>query len=59
MSAPHIITNNVCPPIPHREFDWAAYRDGEEDRGQYGYGPTEQAAVADLLETYPEEESAS
>jgi hypothetical protein len=32
-----------------RDFDWCAYREGEEERMQYGYGRTEEAAVAELL----------
>lgn len=47
---PKIITRNIFPPIPDRQFDWCAYRDGEEERGHYGYGPTEHTAIADLIE---------
>lgn len=43
-----IITTNVFPPIPIRDFDWCAYFDGEEDGGHYGYGRTEAEAVSDL-----------
>jgi hypothetical protein len=50
MPVPKIITNNVFPPIPDRQFDWVAYRDGTEERGNYGYGPTEEAAIADLTD---------
>lgn len=47
-----IITNLVHPPIPLRQFDWAAYRDGfEPECGEpYGQGATEAEAVADLLQ---------
>jgi hypothetical protein len=44
-----IITEYVHPPIPDRRFDWAAYRDGWEPGAPRGEGPTEQAAIADLL----------
>lgn len=54
MSAePKIITTNVYPPIPIRSFDWCAYYDGDEERGEYGYGKTEQEAIAELLDLYP------
>jgi hypothetical protein len=43
-----IVTSHQYPPIPMKEFDWAAYFEGEED-GLVGYGPTEKAALADLL----------
>lgn len=49
-----IITNFWSKPIPPRQFDWEAYFDGDEpdDNGNMkcGYGLTEDAAVADLLE---------
>lgn len=53
-----IITHHVFPPIPIRQFDWAAYREGyDADCDEDGYfshclvgrGATEQAAIADLL----------
>ena len=51
-----IRTTYVYPPIPIREFDWSAIDedtyDGAEDsgnRGQVGYGRTEQEAIADLM----------
>lgn len=50
-----IITSNIYPPIPWRDFDWCAYFDGEEEYGHYGYGRTEQAAIDDLLANYGEE----
>jgi len=37
----------IFPPIPIRDFDWAAYRDPE---GLCGYGRTKEEALADLLE---------
>lgn len=42
-----VITTHVYPPIPLRRFDWAAYRDPEG--AIYGEGPTEAAAISDLL----------
>ena len=44
-------TKHVCPPIPTRELDWAAWIDGEEERGTW-HGPTEEAAIEALKETY-------
>lgn len=44
-----IVTSNVCPPIPVRDMDWCAYPDGEEENGGYGWGATEDEAVADLI----------
>ncbi len=52
MSAEPIITDNICPPIPDRRWDWIAYRDPE---GLNGYGRTERDAVLDLLELEGEE----
>ena len=43
-----IITTYVHPPIPDRRFDWCAYHDGEEEKGNYGYGKTEAEALEDL-----------
>ncbi len=47
-----IITEYVYPPIPVRQFDWAAYRDGyEPDSGSpVGWGATEAEAIAELRE---------
>ena len=54
-----IITSHVFPPIPMRQFDWAAYRDPE---GQVGWGHTEAEAIADLIDleraAVPDRESA-
>ena len=44
-----IKTVHVRPPVPSRDHDWLAYRDGCEEEGVYGYGATEDAAIADLL----------
>lgn len=53
---PPIVTHHDFPPIPWRDFDWVAYRDGREEEGGYGYGPTEHAAIADLLANEEAEE---
>lgn len=50
-----IRVEHVLPPIPIRSFDWCAYVDGEEERGNYGYGRTKEAAINDLLEIISEE----
>ena len=47
---PKITTRYIYPPIPDRQFDWCAYYDGEEERGHYGYGRTEEEAITDLTE---------
>lgn len=48
-----IVTEHVFPPIPIRSMDWAAWFDGDEpnDAGAmlHGEGPTEEAAIADLM----------
>ena len=45
-----ITTEHVYPPIPIRDFDWCAY-EGDYDLGAIvGWGPTEEAAIADLKE---------
>ena len=55
--SPKIITTDVYPPIPVRTSDWCAFRDGdEEDSGKYGWGRTEQDAIADLLQRERERE---
>lgn len=45
-----IRTENIYPPIPLRQFDWQATTDNYEPGCPIGFGPTEQEAVADLLE---------
>ena len=54
-----IITNFDYPPIPHRGADWSAVFDGYDggmidhdtpSRDLIGRGPTELAAIADLLD---------
>lgn len=53
-----IVTTFVDPPIP-TGFEWVAHYDGDEpdDEGRMatGHGPTEQAAIDNLLETHPRE----
>lgn len=46
-----IRTTYVYPPIPVRDFDWSAIDDSTYDGegSPIGYGPTEEAAIADLL----------
>lgn len=53
---PPIVTSFVYPPIPLRQFDWCAYRDGHEEDGHYGWGHTEGKAIEDLLEWEQENE---
>lgn len=43
-----IVTHHVYPPIPMREFDWSATRDGYEPGDAIGWGKTEAEAIADL-----------
>jgi hypothetical protein len=45
-----IITEHVYPPIPVRQFDWSAVRDGYEPGCPLGTGPTERDAINDLLD---------
>jgi len=48
-----IKTSYIHPPIPSREFDWCAYVDGHEE-GPQGYGRTQEAAIAELMERIEE-----
>ncbi len=50
-----IVTIHVYPPIPLRSCDWCAFYDGEEEAGKYGWGETEEAAIADFIENHAEE----
>lgn len=50
MSKSTISTEFINPPIPPRKFDWRAWFEGTEEVGPFGYGTTEQAAIADLQE---------
>ena len=39
------------PPIPIRDFDWCAYDEDTYEPGcPIGWGPTEEAAIADLMQ---------
>jgi hypothetical protein len=49
MNEKRIVTDHVFPPVPSRSFDWCAYYEGEEEKQNYGWGRTEEEAVADLL----------
>lgn len=49
---PKIRTENIFPPIPDRQFDWSAVFEDYEPGCPIGYGPTEQAAIDDLIEQY-------
>jgi hypothetical protein len=46
---PMVLTVYDPPAIPLRNYDWTAYREGQEEAGPYGYGVTRQEAIADLL----------
>jgi hypothetical protein len=51
-----IKTSFVYPPIPTRAFDWSAVDDETYDGpgSPIGRGPTEEAAIKDLLEQIEE-----
>lgn len=56
-----ISTTCIYPPIPLRQFDWCAVDDDTYDGAPechcpIGYGETEEAAIADLLEQIAERE---
>lgn len=44
-----IVTEFVYPPIPDRRWDWQAAFDSYDEGGLIGQGPTEFAAIVDLL----------
>jgi hypothetical protein len=54
-----IITVNVYPPIPLRQFDWMAHYEGDEEYGARGYGRTEADAVRDLTAEFPDDEAST
>ncbi len=58
--APEIKTNYWPKPGPLRNFDWAAWYDGDEpnDDGSMamGYGSTEEKAIADLRDNFPRDD---
>lgn len=45
-----IITQHDPPPIPNRNYDWMAWREGNEENGPIGYGKTEKIAIQELKE---------
>lgn len=45
-----IVVFYAHPPIPDRKFDWQAYYDGDEEKGQYGEGSTPYMAIKDLID---------
>lgn len=45
-----IETRAVFPPIPTSAYDFAATRKSYEPGDPIGYGPTEQAAIQDLID---------
>lgn len=45
-----ITTENICPPIPIRNYDWMATREDYDEGDPVGHGETEEEAVQDLLE---------
>jgi hypothetical protein len=49
-----LVVTPIYPPVPSTRFDWCAYIDGQEESGRYGYGPTREAAVAELFESIDE-----
>lgn len=58
-----VITENIRPPIPTRDYDWQATLDNyEPGEPIIGHGPTEADAVYDLymqIELYEDEVSCS
>jgi hypothetical protein len=49
-----IVVSHVQPPIPTKEFDYCAFYEGDEESKQYGWGETEELAIADLLARFAE-----
>ena len=45
-----IITTHEYPPIPIRDYDWSAVREGYEPGDPIGHGKTDKDAIEDLLE---------
>lgn len=44
-----IVIENICPPIPTRNFDWVAYREGADMDGPYAHGATPEEALKELM----------
>ncbi len=53
-----IVTSSTHSPLPYRCHDWCAHYEGEEEAGNYGYGATPEAAIADFIENCQEEHDA-
>jgi hypothetical protein len=49
-----IVTHSTHSPLPTRINDWCAFYEGEEEAGEYGYGATPEAAIADFIENCQE-----
>jgi hypothetical protein len=49
-----VAVSHICPPVPSNRFDWAAWDDDQAPDGAVGYGPTREAAVAELLDELDE-----
>lgn len=43
-----IVTKYDPPPIPDRQYDWSACLEGASEDDPVGFGPTMEAAIADL-----------
>ena len=56
MTKPAMIILYDPPPIPIRDFDWTALRDGYEPGDPIGRGASEAAAIAYLLEQESDDE---
>lgn len=50
MNAQTIRTSYDPKPIPMRQFDWSAMRDGYDGGDPIGFGRTEAEAIADLID---------
>ena len=50
-----IITTQINPPVPTKQYDWEAIFEGYEPGDPIGRGPTEQAAIDDLKEEAEEQ----
>ena len=55
MTERKIVTRHIYPPIPDRSSDWVAYYEGCDEFGSRGFGPTEQAAIDDLTDNFPDD----
>ena len=53
MKRKSIACHFIYPPIPTRQHDWQAFYMGREEIGNYGYGATRKAAIADLIANFP------